>query len=97
ADIFSVQDEITKSVSEAIQPTLERSERERAARKPPDSLDAWESYHRGMWHFANVDAAENERARGFFRRAIELDPRFAPARSRARVNLSQRDYALSAS
>ena len=79
ADIFSVQDEITKSVSEAIQPTLERSERERAARKPPDSLDAWESYHRGMWHFANVDAAENERARGFFRRAIELDPRFAPA------------------
>jgi adenylate cyclase len=79
ADIFSVQDEITKRVSEAIQPTLERSERERAARKPPDSLDAWESYHRGMWHFANVDAAENECARGFFRRAIQLDPRFAPA------------------
>jgi adenylate cyclase len=79
ADIFSVQDEITKSVSEAIQPTLERSERERAARKSPGSLDAWESYHSGMWHFANVDAAENEKGRTFFRRAIELDPRFAPA------------------
>jgi adenylate cyclase len=79
ADIFSVQDEITASVSAAIQPALERSERERAARKPPDSLDAWESYHRGMWHFANVEAAENEKARSFFQRAIELDPRFAPA------------------
>src|SRR6266849_3110354 len=79
ADIFSVQDEITTKVSEAIQPALERSERERAARKPPDSLDAWESYHRGMWHFANVEASENEKARSFFRRAIELDPRFAPA------------------
>ena len=79
ADIFSVQDEITTSVSEAIQPALERSERERAARKPPDSLDAWESYHRGMWHFANVEASENENARSFFRRAIEIDPRFAPA------------------
>jgi len=79
ADIFSVQDEITKSVSEAIQPALERSERERAARKPRDSLDAWESYHRGMRHFANVEASENEKARSFFRRAIELDPRFAPA------------------
>ena len=66
-------------MSEAIQPALERSERERAARKPPDSLDAWESYHRGMWHLANVDAAENEKARGFFQRAVELDPRFAPA------------------
>jgi adenylate cyclase len=79
ADILSVQDEITRSVSEAIQPALERSERERAARKPPDSLDAWENYHRGMWHFANVDAAENEEARGFLQRAVELDPRFAPA------------------
>jgi adenylate cyclase len=79
ADIFSVQDEITTRVSEAIQPALERSERERAARKPPDSLDAWESYHRGMWHLANVDAAENKKARDFLRRATELDPRFSPA------------------
>ncbi len=79
ADIFAVQDEITARVSEAIQPALERSERERAARKPPDSLDAWESYHRGMWHVALVDAAENQKARDFFRRAIELDARFAAA------------------
>jgi adenylate cyclase len=79
ADIFSVQDEITARVSGAILPALERSERERAARKPPHSLDAWESYHRGMWHFAHVEAAENERAQSFFRRAIELDPRFASA------------------
>ena len=79
ADIFSVQDEITASVSGAILPAMERSERERAARKPPHSLDAWESYYRGMWHFANVEAAENEKARSFFGRAIELDPRFAPA------------------
>jgi adenylate cyclase len=79
ADIFAVQDEITACVSEAIQPALERSERERAARKPPDSLDAWENYHRGMWHFANVDAAENEKARSFLQRAVELDARFAPA------------------
>src|SRR4029077_14987464 len=41
ADIFAVQDEITASVSAAILPTLERSERERAARKSPESLDAW--------------------------------------------------------
>src|SRR5262249_17432203 len=57
ADIFAGQDEITASVSTAIQPALERSERERAVRKPPESLDAWESYHRGMWHFAKVASA----------------------------------------
>jgi adenylate cyclase len=78
-DIFAVQDEITESVSAAIQPAVDRRERERVACKAPDSLDAWQSYHRGMWHFASIEAAENAKARGFFRRAIELDPRFARA------------------
>jgi adenylate cyclase len=78
-DIFAVQDEITASVSAAILPTMERSERERASRKPPESLDAWECYHRGMWHFSKVEAAENALALRFFERAIELDPGFAAA------------------
>src|SRR4029077_8663012 len=79
ADIFAVQDEITTSVSAAILPALERSERERVVRKPVESLDAWESYHRGMWHVSHVEAAENARARGFFQRAIELDAELARA------------------
>ncbi len=58
---------------------MERSERERASRKPPENLDAWECYHRGMWHFAKFEVAENALARGFFERAIALDPGFATA------------------
>jgi adenylate cyclase len=80
-DIFAVQDEITMSVSTAILPTVERNERERAARKPPDSLDAWECYHRGLWHFSKIEPTENTRAISFFERAIELDPSFAAAHS----------------
>jgi adenylate cyclase len=79
SDIFAVQDEITEAVSTAILPTMERSERERAARKPPGSLDAWECYHRGLWHFSKVEAGENALALSFFERAIELDPGFAAA------------------
>ncbi|HEY8874270.1 MAG TPA: adenylate/guanylate cyclase domain-containing protein, partial [Stellaceae bacterium] len=78
-DIFAVQDEITASVSAAILPTMDRSERERAARKPPESLDAWESYHRGLWHYSKIEPEENTRAITFFERAIELDPDFAAA------------------
>jgi len=78
-DIFAVQDEITAAVSTAILPTMERSERERAARKPPDSLDAWECYHRGMWHISKFGAAETAKAISFFARAIDLDPGFAAA------------------
>jgi adenylate cyclase len=76
-DIFEVQDEITASVASAIEPAMAQAEQQRASRKPPDSLDAWEAYHRGLWHFLKQNLSENEQAKGFFQRAIDLDPGFA--------------------
>jgi adenylate cyclase len=58
---------------------MERSERERASRKPPESLDAWECYHRGMWHFIKLNAADNGQARTLFERSRRLDPGSAAA------------------
>jgi adenylate cyclase len=80
-DIFAVQDEITANVCASILPRMERAERERVARKPPDDLDAWEAYHRGMWHFCKLELPQTERARAFFMRAVEIDPNFADAHS----------------
>jgi adenylate cyclase len=79
ADIFAVQDEITAAVSVAIEPAIEEAEQQRVARKPPDSLGAWEAYQRGMWHHAKSSAPENQLALGFFQRAVEIDPTFSPA------------------
>jgi adenylate cyclase len=78
-DIFSVQDEIAEAVAIAIEPAVAEMERHRAVRKPPESLGAWEAYQRGLWHMGRMGAPENETAKGFFRRAIELDSSFAPA------------------
>jgi adenylate cyclase len=80
-DIFAVQDNIAGNVFAAIRPTMEKAERERAARRPPDSLDAWECYHRGLWHYSLLDVEQNKQARAFLLRAIELDPGFAAAHS----------------
>lgn len=77
ADIFAVQDEITGSVAAIIEPALAEAERQRVLRKPPGSLDAWETYQRGLWHYYKYDADENKVAQNLFRRAIELDPNFA--------------------
>jgi adenylate cyclase len=76
-DIFAVQDEITQNVAAAIEPAMAQAERQRVSRKPPDSLDAWEAYHRGIWHFLNQEPSENEQAKRFFQRAIALDSGFA--------------------
>ena len=49
-DIFAVQDEITLSVVGAIEPSLRQAEIERAKRKRPDNLDAYDLYLRALPH-----------------------------------------------
>jgi len=77
ADIFVVQDEITEAVTIAVAPAIAQAEQQRAMRKPPDNLDAWAAYQRGLWHLGNATAADNELAEKFFQQAIDLDPAFA--------------------
>ena len=77
ADIFALQDEITEAVTIAIAPAVASAERQRALRKPPESLDAWAAYQRGLWHFSKFTTDDNEVAQRFFQQAIDLDPTFA--------------------
>jgi adenylate cyclase len=79
ADIFDVQDEVVHAIVTAIEPKLLSSERNRALRRPPENLDAWGSYQRGLWHTFQYKPEDRERAMAFFHRAIELDPSFASA------------------
>jgi adenylate cyclase len=78
-DIFAVQDEVTRAIVSIIEPTLASTERQRARRKPTESLDAWECYQRGLWHLNQYTADEYSQAVGFMSRAIERDPNFASA------------------
>lgn len=83
-DAFAILDEIGDSIVAAIAAEIEMAERNRAILKPPNSLDAWEAYHRGLWHMYRFTREENERAADFFRRSVQLDPTF----SRAHAGLS---------
>jgi adenylate cyclase len=77
ADVFAVQDQITGAVARAIAPAISLAERQRALRKAPDNLDAWEAYQRGLWHMAKGERVALEQAQASLRRAITLDPLFA--------------------
>jgi adenylate cyclase len=76
ADIFAVQDEITEAVTVAIAPAIDQAELQRAIRKPPESLDAWAAYQRGLWHLEKATAKDCVLAEKFFHHAIALDPNF---------------------
>jgi adenylate cyclase len=78
SNIFALQDEIAASVAGVIEPALAAAEQQRVLRKPPERLDAWEAYQRGLWHFHRYRPDENKTAMAFFSQAIALDPNFAP-------------------
>jgi adenylate cyclase len=70
-DIFAIQDEVTEAIVAAIAPEIGDVERERAQRKPPDNLDAWGLYQRGLaaYYLSTEEGL----------RVNEIDPTFAPA------------------
>jgi DNA-binding SARP family transcriptional activator len=83
-DAFLVLDEIGNKIVASIAAEIENLERNRAILKPPNSLDAWEACHRGLWHMYRYRKDDNDRARHFFEMALKLDPTF----SRAHAGLS---------
>lgn len=72
-------DEIGNRIVASIASEVESVERNRAILKPPNSLDAWEAHHRGLWHMYRFNKADNEQARHLFEVAVRLDPTFARA------------------
>jgi len=78
-DIFALQDDLTLAIVGALEPAMGQAERDRVTRKPTTSLDAWESYQRGMSHLHLRTAEDNAAARTLFQRAISIDPQFALA------------------
>jgi TolB-like protein len=78
-ETLSVLDSIVHKIVAAIAEEIEAAECRAALLKPPSSLDAWEAYHRGLWHMYRFNGSDNRQAETFFRAAIDLDPVFARA------------------
>lgn len=78
-DTFLLLDEIGNQIVSSVDREIETVERNRAVLKPPNSLDAWEAHHRGLWHMYRFTKADNDQARHFFETATRADPTFARA------------------
>ena len=78
-DIFALQDELTISVIGAIEPTLRRAEIERARRKRPDSLDAYDLYLRALPFAFTAMPEDADKALALLGEAIALESDYAAA------------------
>jgi tetratricopeptide (TPR) repeat protein len=78
-DIFDLQDQVASSVVGAVEPKLRQSEIERARRKPTESLDAYDLHLRALALLNAFTAPGLAEALALLRRALTIDPGYAPA------------------
>jgi TolB-like protein/Flp pilus assembly protein TadD len=82
ADVFDVQDRITENVVGVVEPKIRWAEIERARRKRPENLDAYDFYLQGLPHIQDAPVFrldDYDDGIALFEQAIALDPTFAPA------------------
>jgi TolB-like protein/class 3 adenylate cyclase len=78
-DVFEIQDKVAISVAGVLEPTLRQTEIERARRKRPDSLDAYDHYLRALPHAFTAMPEDADTALALLGKAVELEPDFAAA------------------
>jgi TolB-like protein/class 3 adenylate cyclase/tetratricopeptide (TPR) repeat protein len=89
-DIFDLQDELTLNVIGAIEPSLRQAEIERAKRKRPENLDAYDLYLRAQ-PFAQVAMpGDAGKALALLDQALALEPDYAAAHASAAWCYEQR-------
>lgn len=78
-DIFTIQDEIARSVIDALGLSLTQPEERDLVKQSTTNVEAYEFYLRGRKLFQKWTRQNIELARQMFERATELDPNFAGA------------------
>ena len=78
-DIFALQDEITMAIVAVLPGRVEAATRDRAERKQPESLAAYECVLEAKTRHHRSNREDNARAYQLITRAIELDPSYAHA------------------
>jgi adenylate cyclase len=81
-DIFAVQDELSRTIASHLVGRLQAEGIERAKRKRPESLRAYDYFLRALEPLNRWTLADCKAARSLLEKAIELDSQYAQAYSR---------------
>ena len=78
-DVFEVQDEIARKITDALRITLSPQEEKALAAKPTENAQAYDYFLRGRGYTRRITRNDLDFAMQMFERAIALDPNFALA------------------
>ncbi len=77
AEVFNMQDEVARKVAVGLAPQVRAAELQRAMRKPPESLTAYDRMLRALYTMNSANQGTFDRARGFLDEAMAEEPDFA--------------------
>lgn len=78
-DIFTIQDDLVQAIVTRLAGRLETEGRERALRKPPENLAAYDYYLQGLWYDRKYNLGSAVAGLNVLEKAVALDPTFARA------------------
>jgi TolB-like protein/predicted Ser/Thr protein kinase len=100
-DIFAIQDQVSQQVAQRLRLKLNPVEQARLTKRYTSNPEAYNYYAKAMYHFGNIGPDLNTRpesdlAVDLFKKAIDLDPRYALAHAQlgyayARIAVFQED------
>ena len=79
ADLFKAQDAIAEKIAYALLPHIRNSELQRALRKPPKSLEAYDYLLQAIYRMYKLTEQDFTLAKSLLETAIDLDPQYALA------------------
>jgi non-specific serine/threonine protein kinase len=91
-DVFAVQDEIARSITEALRITLSPQEENAIARKATENAEAYDYFLRGRGYARRMTRTDLEFALKMYEHAIKLDPNFALAYAETAIACSSIYY-----
>lgn len=78
-DIFAIQIEVARTIAAALKARISAVEQQRIERTPTDSLEAYQLYLKGRYHWAKRTEGALQTAIAYFEEAIARDPNYAQA------------------
>ncbi len=91
-DVFEVQDEIARSITQALRITLSPQEERAIARKPTENAEAYDYFLRGRGYARRLTRTDLEFSLQMYEHAIKLDPSFALAHAEMAIACSEIFY-----
>jgi TolB-like protein/Tfp pilus assembly protein PilF len=78
-DVLRLHSEVARTIAQEIKVTLTPQVQARMVEARPINPEAYQAYLKGRFNWHNRERAGMQKAIEYFRRAIELDPNYAPA------------------